>query len=70
MKYVCSALFAFTLMSGVFGQEKHKYLETNVGLSYISDYWEVEAFPFFTEGKPLCLRRHSGMQYGLAAPTP
>ena len=41
MKYVYSVLFAFTLMSGVFGQGKQTYLETNVGLSYTDEVLEV-----------------------------
>ena len=71
MKYVCSALFAFTLMSGVFGQEKHKYLETNVGLSYISDYWEVAPGFSFLYGRQTFVSETSfwDVQYGLAAPT-
>lgn len=71
MKYVYSALFTFTLMSGVFGQGKQTYLETNVGLSYTDDLLEVSPGLSFLYGRQIFVSETSfwDVQYGLAAPT-
>lgn len=71
MKYVYSALFVFTLMSGAFGQEKQTYLETNVGLSYTDDMLEVSPGLSFLYGMQTFVSETSfwDVQYGLAAPT-
>ena len=71
MKYVYSVLFAFTLMSGVFGQGKQTYLETNVGLSYTDEVLEVSPGLSFLYGRQTFVSETSfwDVQYGLAAPT-
>lgn len=65
---ILSGMFWF---SSFFAQEKHTYLETNIGLSYTDDVLEISPGFSFLYGQQTFVSETSfwDIQYGLAAPS-